>query len=158
MKNFELKTIQSLEKIDDILYNLIKNNIKKYNYYIKELKKYGILLSKEKIIKMAFGENKMNILENLLDINLSWMEDPKQIRKIVKNKFGENSEEYEFVQNEENLMELISLLEQEDEINNPTAPSSDSTKLLNNKKIRDINDEEKSEMKEYFLKKNNKHD
>ena len=158
MKNFELKTIQSLEKIDDILYNLIKNNIKKYNYYIKELKKYGILLSKEKIIKMAFGENKMDILENLLDINLSWMEDPKQIRKIVKNKFGENSEEYEFVQNEENLMELISLLEQEDEINNPTAPSSDSTKLLNNKKIRDINDEEKSEMKEYFLKKNNKHD
>ena len=158
MKNFELKTIQSLEKIDDILYNLIKNNIKKYNYYIKELKKYGILLSKEKIIKMAFGENKMNILENLLDINLSWMEDPKQIRKIIKNKFGENSEEYEFVQNEENLMELISLLEQEDEINNPTAPSSDSTKLLNNKKIRDINDEEKSEMKEYFLKKNNKHD
>lgn len=158
MKNFELKTIQSLEKIDDILYNLIKNNIKKYNYYIKELKKYGILLSKEKIIKMAFGENKMDILENLLDINLSWMEDPKQIRKIIKNKFGENSEEYEFVQNEENLMELISLLEQEDEINNPTAPSSDSTKLLNNKKIRDINDEEKSEMKEYFLKKNNKHD
>lgn len=158
MENFELKTIQSLEKIDDILYNLIKNNIKKYNYYIKELKKYGILLSKEKIIKMAFGENKMDILENLLDINLSWMEDPKQIRKIVKNKFGENSEEYEFVQNEENLMELISLLEQEDEINNPTAPSSDSTKLLNNKKIRDINDEEKSEMKEYFLKKNNKHD
>lgn len=158
MKNFELKTIQSLEKIDDILYNLIKNNIKKYNYYIKELKKYGILLSKEKIIKMAFGENKMNILENLLDINLSWMEDPKQIRKIVKNKFGENSEEYEFVQNEENLMELISLLEQEDEINNPTAPSSDSTKLLNNKKIRDINDEEESQMKEYFLKKNNKHD
>lgn len=157
MKNFELKTIQSLEKIDDILYNLIKNNIKKYNYYIKELKKYGILLSKEKIIKMAFGENKMDILENLLDINLSWMEDPKQIRKIIKNKFGENSEEYEFVQNEENLMELISLLEQEDEINNPTAPSSDSTKLLNNKKIRDINDEEKSEMKEYFLKKNNKH-
>ena len=157
MKNFELKTIQSLEKIDDILYNLIKNNIKKYNYYIKELKKYGILLSKEKIIKMAFGENKMNILENLLDINLSWMEDPKQIRKIVKNKFGENSEEYEFVQNEENLMELISLLEQEDEINNPTAPSSDSTKLLNNKKIRDINDEEESQMKEYFLKKNNKH-
>lgn len=158
MENFELKTIQSLEKIDDILYNLIKNNIKKYNYYIKELKKYGILLSKEKIIKMAFGENKMDILENLLDINLSWMEDPKQIRKIIKNKFGENSEEYEFVQNEENLMELISLLEQEDEINNPTAPSSDSTKLLNNKKIRDINDEEKSEMKEYFLKKNNKHD
>lgn len=158
MKNFELKTIQSLEKIDDILYNLIKNNIKKYNYYIKELKKYGILLSKEKIIKMAFGENKMDILENLLDINLSWMEDPKQIRKIIKNKFGENSEEYEFVQNEENLMELISLLEQEDEINNPTAPSSDSTKLLNNKKIRDINDEEESQMKEYFLKKNNKHD
>ena len=157
MKNFELKTIQSLEKIDDILYNLIKNNIKKYNYYIKELKKYGILLSKEKIIKMAFGENKMDILENLLDINLSWMEDPKQIRKIIKNKFGENSEEYEFVQNEENLMELISLLEQEDEINNPTAPSSDSTKLLNNKKIRDINDEEESQMKEYFLKKNNKH-
>jgi hypothetical protein len=157
VKNFELKTIQSLEKIDDILYNLIKNNIKKYNYYIKELKKYGILLSKEKIIKMAFGENKMDILENLLDINLSWMEDPKQIRKIIKNKFGENSEEYEFVQNEENLMELISLLEQEDEINNPTAPSSDSTKLLNNKKIRDINDEEESQMKEYFLKKNNKH-
>ncbi len=157
MENFELKTIQSLEKIDDILYNLIKNNIKKYNYYIKELKKYGILLSKEKIIKMAFGENKMDILENLLDINLSWMEDPKQIRKIIKNKFGENSEEYEFVQNEENLMELISLLEQEDEINNPTAPSSDSTKLLNNKKIRDINDEEESQMKEYFLKKNNKH-
>lgn len=157
MENFELKTIQSLEKIDDILYNLIKNNIKKYNYYIKELKKYGILLSKEKIIKMAFGENKMDILENLLDINLSWMEDPKQIRKIIKNKFGENSEEYEFVQNEENLMELISLLEQEDEINNPTAPSSDSTKLLNNKKIRDINDEEEAQMKEYFLKKNNKH-
>ena len=157
MENFELKTIQSLEKIDDILYNLIKNNIKKYNYYIKELKKYGILLSKEKIIKMAFGENKMDILENLLDINLSWMEDPKQIRKIIKNKFGENSEEYEFVQNEENLMELISLLEQEDEINNPTEPSSDSTKLLNNKKIRDINDEEESQMKEYFLKKNNKH-